>query len=140
MTDSEQFGSWFGMKLNGPFKPGQKITGEIRPTTVDEEIAKMQKPYTGKPVELWVDKIIPESSFSIMWHPFAIDPNVDYSGEPKTLITFTLDEKDGGVLFTVTESGFELIPESRREAAMKANDGGWAAQMNLISKFLHKTN
>lgn len=136
LTDSREFGSWFGMKLDGPFEVGKRMKGSISPTTVDPEVAKLQKPYEGTPAEFVVGKIVPETRFELKWHPFAVDPKVDYSKEEMTLIAFTLEEKDGGVLLTVRESGFEKIPASRREEAMKSNDGGWAHQMELISKYL----
>lgn len=136
LTDSREFGSWFGMKLEGPFKAGETIRGEISPTTVDPEVARMQEPYAGKAVELFVDRIEPETRFALKWHPFAIEPGVDYSREPMTTITFTLEERPEGVLLAVVESGFEGIPSSRRAEAMRANDGGWAKQMELIAKYL----
>ena len=38
----------------------------------------------------------PERLFTFRWHPYAIDPEVDYSAEPKTLVEFRLEEADGG--------------------------------------------
>jgi uncharacterized protein YndB with AHSA1/START domain len=140
LTDSQEFGSWFGMKLEGPFVAGATMRGKIVPTTVDAETARAQKPYEGKPVELVVDRIEPERLFSFRWHPFAIDAGVDYSTEPTTLITFTLEEKDSGVLLTVVESGFDGLPLARRAAALKANDGGWAKQMELVEKYLGRAS
>lgn len=140
LTDSKEFGSWFGMKLEGPFEPGKRMKGSISPTTVDPEVAKMQKPYEGTPAEFVVGEIVPETRFELKWHPFAVDPKVDYSKEEMTLITFTLEEKDGGVLLTVRESGFDKIPISRRAEALKSNDGGWAHQMELIKKYLARAS
>jgi uncharacterized protein YndB with AHSA1/START domain len=136
LTDSNEFGSWFGMKLEGPFRAGETMRGVIVPTSVDPEVAEMQKPYTGKPVELLIDRIEAPNLFSFKWHPFAIEAGVDYSSEPMTLVTFHLQEEKGGVSLTITESGFENIPISRRNAAFKANDGGWAKQTELIAKYL----
>ena len=70
------------------------------------------------------------------WHPFAMDKNVDYSKEPSTLVVFELEEAAGGTMLTVTESGFDRIPLERRAKAFAANEGGWAAQMKLIEKYL----
>lgn len=74
--------------------------------------------------------------FSLRWHPFAIDTEVDYSNEPMTLITFMLEPREGGTLLRVVESGFDSIPVARRAEAFKANEGGWAMQMQLIEKYL----
>ena len=34
----------------------------------------------------------PERLFSFTWHPYAIDPEEDYSGETPTLVEFTLEK------------------------------------------------
>jgi len=136
LTRASEFGTWFGMKFDGDFVAGETIRGKIFPTAVDPEVAKMQKPYEGKTVELFVERIEPEIRFCLKWHPFAIDPKVDYTKEPMTLITFTLDEKESGTLLTITETGFDLIPATRRADALKANDGGWAHQAVLLQKYL----
>ena len=138
ITDSSQFGSWFGVKFPGPFKAGEQIVGTIAPTTVDVQVAAMQKPYEGVRFEITIDRIEPQKLFSFRWHPFGVDTNVDYSKEPTTLVEFRLEERPGGVLLTVTESGFDRVPLERRAEAFKANEGGWAAQMTLIEKYLAK--
>jgi hypothetical protein len=124
------------MKLDGEFKSGEMIRGKIAPTQVDPEVAKMQKPYAGKAVELFVECIEPETRFCLKWHPFAIDPAVDYSKEPMTLITFTLADKENGTFLTIAETGFDQIPSFRRAAAIEANDGGWTHQVELLRKYL----
>ncbi len=138
LTDSRQFGIWFGMELDGPFVAGQPVTGHIRPTQMDAEVARMQEPYSGFPVTWMIDRIEPKTLFSMRWHPYAVDRNVDYSGEPMTLITFTLKETGEGVELTVTETGFEHIPAHRRAEALKANSGGWAKQMELIAAYVDR--
>jgi hypothetical protein len=83
-----------------------------------------------------VDRVEPMERFSFRWHPFAIDPDYDYSKEPTTLVVFELCEADGGVLLTITESGFDQIPVARRIQALESNDKGWAHQTILIEKYL----
>ena len=135
LTDSREFGSWFGVKLDGPFALGARVRGVIVPTSV-EPLPKTKSPYEGTPVEWEVVRMEPERLFSFRWHPYAVDPGTDYSKEPMTLVTFTLEEKEGGVLLTVTESGFDSIPLARRAAAFKANEGGWSFQVERIRKYL----
>ena len=96
----------------------------------------MQKPYEGKAFDLEIVKVEPERIFSFRWHPYAVEPGVDFSKEPTTLIVFELHDAEGGVLLTVTESGFDQIPLERRAKAFKANDGGWAKQMELINAYV----
>src|SRR5262245_37625778 len=86
IADSKQFGSWFGVTFDGPFKAGERIVGAIAPTTVDPEVAERQKPYRGMAFEITIDRIEPETLFSFRWHPAAIDPKTDYSSEPTTLV------------------------------------------------------
>ena len=138
ISDSRQFGSWFGVKFDGPFKSGERIVGKIAPTTADANVAEMQKPYEGMKFDITVDRIEPQTLFSFRWHPAAIDPKVDYSTEPTTLVVFKLQEVSGGVMLTITESGFNGVPLSRRAEAFKMNEGGWSAQTMLIEKYLAK--
>lgn len=136
LTDSRQFGAWFGMELDGPFVAGQRITGRIVPTQVDAEVASHQEPYRNLPVAWIIDRIEPMSHFSFRWHPFAIEKGVDYSAEPMTLVAFELSDAEGGTALRITETGFDALPAGRRAAAFKANDGGWTAQGELIAKYL----
>jgi uncharacterized protein YndB with AHSA1/START domain len=136
ISDSKQFGSWFGVEFDGPFKAGASIVGKIVPTSVDAEIAKRQETYKGHRFEFVVDRVEPMRLFSFRWHPFAMDSGVDYSKEPTTLVAFQLEEVAAGTKLTVTESGFDQIPIERRAKAFAANEGGWAAQMKLIEKYL----
>jgi uncharacterized protein YndB with AHSA1/START domain len=136
ITDPQEFGAWFGVKIDGPFAQGAKVKGTIVRTTVDPEVAKQQAEFEGLPFDLEIDRVQPERLFSFRWHPFAIDRTVDYSGEPRTRVSFEIDEKPDGVLVTIAESGFEGLPPARRDKAFEANDQGWAKQAELLEKYL----
>jgi uncharacterized protein YndB with AHSA1/START domain len=136
VSEATEFGKWFGVAFNGPFIEGKRLNGRIVPTTVDPEVAKMQKPYEGMPFEFLVDRIEPGRRISFKWHPFAIEKGVDYSNEPMTLIVFDLEEVPRGTRLTITESGFDRIPAGRRAKAFAANEGGWEKQMELVAKYL----
>jgi uncharacterized protein YndB with AHSA1/START domain len=124
LTRAEEFGAWFGAKLSGSFSPGETVRGKI--TTPG---------YDHLTMELDVERVEPERLLAFRWHPYAIDADVDYSAEPKTLVTFTLaDSPDGGTALTVTETGFDALPANRRSLARDMNDGGWAAQVENIAK------
>jgi uncharacterized protein YndB with AHSA1/START domain len=139
LSDSTEFGNWFGMKFEGPFAPGAVMRGIIVPTTVDAEVANAQKPYEGKPFEITIERMEPERLFSFRWHPFAVEQDVDYSAEPTTLIVFALEEVANGVMLTVTESGFDQIPLARRAKAFTANEQGWTMVVKLIEKYVVNT-
>jgi uncharacterized protein YndB with AHSA1/START domain len=136
LTDSAEFGAWFGVRFDGPFVPHASLRGVIVPTAVDADVARAQKPYEGKPFEITVEQMEPESLFSFRWHPYAMEPDVDYSHEPTTLVAFVLEEQGNETLLTVTESGFDRIPLSRRESAFNANEQGWTMVVKLIEKHL----
>jgi uncharacterized protein YndB with AHSA1/START domain len=136
ITDATEFGRWFGVKFNAPFAAGARIAGTITPTTVDPEVAAMQKPYEGIAFEIIVEKITPETLFSFRWHPGAVDPKIDYANEPTTLVEFRLEPVNDGVRLTIVESGFDKIPLERRAEAFTGNEGGWEHQAKLIEKYL----
>jgi uncharacterized protein YndB with AHSA1/START domain len=121
LTDYREFGLWFRVKLDGPFVPGQVSTGWIT--------------YPGYEHLKWeavVQKMEPERLFSFTWHPYAVDPKMDYSQEPPTLVEFRLEATKGGTLLTVTESGFDKVPSHRRPEALRMNERGWTEQMKKI--------
>ena len=123
IASAEEFGKWFGVKLEGTFQPGAPIHGKIT-----------HPGYEHLTMEMQVERIEPEKYFSYRWHPYAIDPAVDYSTEPTTLVEFELDDSDGGTLLTIVESGFDRIPLARREKAFRMNDGGWTQQARNITR------
>jgi uncharacterized protein YndB with AHSA1/START domain len=125
ITDYRQFNSWFGVALASPFTPGGKTSGNI---TI--------KGYDHMVMDMWVEKIEPEHFFSFRWHPNATDTSIDYSDEPTTLVSFTLEEVMDGTKLTIVESGFDSLPESRRQKAFMSNDGGWASQTKRIADFI----
>ncbi len=139
ISESAQFGEWFGMRFDGPFAAGKVMKGKMTPTTVDPEVAKLQSKFDGFPFEITIDRIEPERLFSFRWHPFAIEPGVDYSDEPTTRIEFTLSETKDGVLLNVTETGFDRIPLARRAKAFAANEGGWKMVVTLVEKYMAQT-
>jgi len=136
LADSTEFGSWFGVRFDGPFVPGASMRGVIVSTTVNAEIADAQKPYEGVPFEITVEQMEPERLFSFRWHPFAVEGGVDYSVEPTTLVVFALEDAGEGVMLTVTESGFDRIPLGRRAKAFTANEQGWGMVVKLIEEYL----
>jgi uncharacterized protein YndB with AHSA1/START domain len=123
LTDHREFGSWFGVRLEKPFVAGEASGGYI--THPGFEHIRM---------EAVIQKIEPMRLLSFTWHPYAIDPAVDYSDEPSTLVEFTLQETATGTLLRVVESGFDNIPPHRRAEAFRMNEGGWTEQMRNISR------
>ena len=125
ISDAGEFGAWFGMKLDRPFAAGTTVLGRI--TIPDYEHVSL---------EIQVERIEPESYFSYRWHPYAIDPEVDYSAEPTTLVEFCLEETTGGTTVMITESGFDRLPSSRRAEAFRMNDAGWTGQSRKLASYV----
>ena len=121
LTDYREFGVWFRVKLEAPFEVGQVARGQIT--------------YPGYEHVRWeavVEAIEPERLFAFAWHPYAVEPTIDYSREPTTRVEFRLEPKGEGTLLILTESGFDAIPKERRFEAYRMNDGGWSEQMKNI--------
>jgi len=128
LTDYREFGEWFRVKLDGPFVAGRVSRGQIT--------------YPGYEHIQWeavVQTIEPERLFSFTWHPYALNPKIDYSKETPTLVEFRLEESKIGTLLLLTESGFDKIPGDRRLEAFRMNDGGWTEQMKNIEKHVGQT-
>jgi uncharacterized protein YndB with AHSA1/START domain len=123
LSDSAEFGEWFRLKLEGPFREGATVRGRLS-----------NPRYEHLTIELQVEKLEPERYFAYRWHPYALDTNVDYSQEPTTLVEFHIEPAKGGTLLTITESGFDRIPAGRRAEAFRMNDGGWTEQLKNIEK------
>jgi uncharacterized protein YndB with AHSA1/START domain len=125
LTDYREFGEWFRVKLDGPFVPSQISRGHI--TYPGYEHVKW---------EVVVQKMEPERLFSFTWHPYAVDPQIDYSKETPTLVEFRLEKTAKGTLLLLTESGFDKIPSERFLEAFRRNDGGWTEQMKNIESYV----
>jgi len=126
-SDADAFGEWFGVKLNGTFKPGARLDGKVT-----------HKGYENYPFEFTIDRMEPERLLSFRWHPNAIELGKDYSSEPTTLVAFHLEEVAGGTKLTLVESGFDALPQERRRAAYEGNEKGWTMQMESIQRYLEK--
>jgi uncharacterized protein YndB with AHSA1/START domain len=120
LTNAKELGEWFGVNIAGAtIATGSHVTGQI---TI--------KGYEHVRFDALIEEMVPERRFAWRWHPNALDPAVDYSAEPRTLVTFTLeDAPNGGTLLRVVESGFDALPASRRAAAFNGNSSGWRGQL-----------
>ena len=121
LTDHTEFGTWFRVKLEGPFVPGELSRGRIT--------------YPGYEHVVWEARIVKMEHprlFSFTWHPYAVDPAVDYAQEPPTLVEFRLEPAAGGTRLVIVESGFDALPKNRRTEALRMNGGGWEQQARNI--------
>jgi uncharacterized protein YndB with AHSA1/START domain len=129
LTDYREFGEWFRVKLDGPFAPGRVSRGQVT--------------YPGYEHLKWeavVQRMEPKRLFSFTWHPYSVDPQIDYSKETPTLVEFRLEKTTSGTLLLLTESGFDKIPSDRRLEAFRMNDDGWTEQLKNIENHVAQTS
>jgi len=125
LSNAREFGTWFGAEFTDDFAPGKEARGKVK--------------YQGKELTMAfvVERMEPERLLAFRWHPFAVDPTVDYSSEPMTRVELVLSAVPEGTRLTVTETGFDQIPIARRAKAFEMNSGGWAQQMENIARHVH---
>jgi uncharacterized protein YndB with AHSA1/START domain len=124
LSDAEEFGRWFGVKLKGQtFGVGQRTQGYITYPGYEHVMFDVQ-----------IERMEPERLLSWRWHPAAVERDVDYSKEPTTLVVFELADADGGTLLSIVESGFDNVPPQRRMEAFRMNSGGWDGQIKNIER------
>ncbi len=127
LTDHREFGAWFRVNMEGPFEPGRSVKGRSTHPGYEHVVLEM------------VDVVLrPEEYFSFRWRPYALDPAVDYSKEPRTLVEFRLEPAAVGTLLRVTESGFDGIPAWRRDEAFRMNSEGWDEEMGNIKVYVER--
>ncbi len=123
LSNPDEFGTWFGADLKGQtFAPGHRARGRIT-----------FKGYEHLWFDVVVDRVEPPDLLAYHWHPYSVDPAVDYEKEEPTLVTFTLKDAPGqGTLLKVVESGFDRVPPHRRMEAFRMNKRGWEAQLQSL--------
>ena len=125
IADATRFGEWFRVKFTSSFAEGETVRGQI-----------LIPEYQHVTMELEIERIEPERYFAYRWHPHAVDPKVDYSQEPTTLVEFTLEDAPGGTRLTIVESGFDRVPAARRAEAFRMNDQGWSEEIANIERYV----
>jgi len=125
LTNSGEFTQWFGMALDEPFLPGTVVHG--RSTNPD---------WAHLPFEVTVDRMEPEHTFAWRWHPGMPGPGEDFSAEPLTTVVFTLEDVPEGTLLRVFETGFDALPDPRRNPAFEMNIEGWTYQFESLRRYV----
>ena len=146
IADAQEFGRWFGFRLEGAFVEGKAIRGTFDGALDEAAIVDHQKSLGLRPSKVrlpgenavfcTVERIQPEQYFSFRWIPYGIDAEADPENEPTTLVEFRLVEVAEGTVLTIVESGFDRVPAHRRERAFLMNEGGWVAQAENLKKYV----
>jgi uncharacterized protein YndB with AHSA1/START domain len=146
LADAREFGRWFGVALDGDFEAGQTIRGTFDMKIDEAALMARQESMGLTPSRLHlpaphavfctVERVEPERYFSFRWVPFGIDADADPDNEPKTLVEFQLESVPEGTKLTITESGFDRVPEHRRARAFRMNEGGWTGQAEKLRTYV----
>ena len=127
LTDHNEFGTWFHVRLDGAFRVGEPSTGQIT-----------HPGYEHVRFNAVIQAIDPEQYFAFTWHPYVINPNADYSNETPTLVEFKLEPTTDGTRLTVVESGFDAVPAHRRDEAFRMNERGWGMQVENVKAHVER--
>ena len=125
VTDHEQFGQWFQVRLDGPFVVGEMSTGQVT--------------YPGYEHLRWVarvDAMEEQRRFAFSWRPFNDDEDISTDPEIVTQVEFILTPSGDGTHLVISESGFSKLPDDgRREEAFRLNRGGWEQQKDNVKRY-----
>lgn len=124
IAEIAEFSAWFRVKAEGEFAPGARV--------------RMTSTHPGfENVVFWVaiEEVAPQAGLRWRWHPGAAQPP-EGSNAPATVVAFQLADEHGGTRVTVSESGFEALPEDRRAAQYEENARGWEYQLSELSRYI----
>jgi uncharacterized protein YndB with AHSA1/START domain len=127
LTEAEELSAWLQVKIEGDIAPGV----EVWMTSVHPE-------HPGQRFRVRFTEMIPPRRFVWEWHPGAVDPSVDYSREPRTTVTFTLEPSERGTRLSVSETGFDAIALARRAKVYTDNRQGWDAVTVWLKTYVEK--
>ncbi len=128
LTDANELSAWFQVRIEGPLTAGSEVW-----------MTSTHPGHAGQRFKVRIAAIDPPSRMVWQWHPGEVDPNVDYTREPMTTVTFTLRPSNGGTEITVTESGFDAISLARRAKVYQDNSQGWTEVLVWLKNHAEKT-
>ena len=114
ITRPQHFSSWFGMPVS---LDRLEVGGKMRFVEIADS-----EPCVITTVE-------PPERFAFNWQA---EPGVPVM----TLVTFYLEAVEDGTRVTVTEEGFEVLPEKFRKSRAAGNSEGWSIQLRNLDNYL----
>jgi uncharacterized protein YndB with AHSA1/START domain len=127
LTNAKELSTWFQVKIEGEIAEGNEVWME-----------SLHKGHQGIRFRVLFVELTPPKRFAWQWHPGAVDPNVDYSSEPRTTVTFTLEPSKTGTRLTLAETGFNEISLARRAKVFADNNRGWTEVLVWLSNHAEK--
>jgi uncharacterized protein YndB with AHSA1/START domain len=128
LTNAAELSAWFQVK----------IEGDIGPDT-DVWMTSVHPEHAGQRFRVRFTEMTAPRRFVWEWHPGAVDPSIDYSREPRTTVTFTLEPSGRGTRLSVSETGFDAISLARRAKVYKDNSQGWPEVLVWLQKHVEAT-
>ncbi len=130
ITDHEEFGAWFRLALDGPFRVGQRSRGKV-----------LTPGYEHITWEVTVLEMVEPSRFAFSGQPGGNEDDMNSVIEPETTVTFTLESLNQAgqeaTKLTICESGFaSLPPGQRRDDALEGNRAGWEIQAQNLAQYV----
>lgn len=119
ISDHQEFGAWFKVRIDQPFVPGTEQTGQMT--------------YPGYEHMPWKARVVAVEAphlLSFDW-PHTDDKEVREDW-PWTRVEFRLEPRGEGTLLTVVESGFDALPAEVRDTFFRRNEGGWMEQLGNV--------
>lgn len=127
LTNADELSAWFQVRIEGPIAPDSEVwMTSVLPT------------HEGQRFRVRFTTMIPPRTFAWQWHPGEVDPGVDYSREPRTTVTFTLEPSNGGTRLTVAETGFDEIALERRAKVHRDNSKGWTEVLVWLQRYVEE--
>ena len=123
LTNAKELSTWFQVTVEGDIAPGNEVwmTSECQGNVGRFRVR--------------IVEMTPPTRFVWQWHPGAVDPNIDYSKEPRTTVTFTLEPSGSGTRVSLAETGFNEISLARRAKVFGDNNQGWTEVLVWLSNY-----
>ena len=129
LTDVQELSAWFQVTIEGTIAPD----ADIWMTSVHPD-------HAGQRFRVWIREVTPPRRLVWDWHPGEIDPGADYSREPRTTVSFTLEPSGRGTRLSVAETGFDRVALARRAKVYQDNSQGWAEVLVWLRTHAEKAN
>jgi uncharacterized protein YndB with AHSA1/START domain len=124
LSDHRQFGQWFRVALDQPYEVGGRSTGQMTEPGYEQ--------YKWRAV---IEALEPERRLAFRW-VHSDTPEAPKDEDPMTLVEFRLVAKGDATEVTITESGFEALPDAKRGEALRSNAEGWDIQAGNLVDYL----
>jgi uncharacterized protein YndB with AHSA1/START domain len=128
LTSAAELSAWFQVKIEGDITPDTEVW-----------MTSVHPGHAGQRFRVRFTEMIAPHRFVWEWHPGEVDPNLDYSREPRTTVTFTLEPSEHGTRLSVAETGFDAISLTRRAKVYQDNSQGWTEVLGWLQTYVEKT-